>query len=421
MRQRVQNLLAWLSRKIIAKYNPRIIGITGSVGKTSSKEAIFSVVSQKHFTWKSEKNFNSEFGLPYAIIGIKNDPGRSIKAWLGLLFKAFSLAFFKQKYPEVLVLEMGVDHPGDMDYLLSIAHPNISVITNISFAHHVFFKDVEAIETEKGKIAQSLRSDEYLVVNGDNEKALSQINKTSAKAISYSTKVGAEVFMSKVQEDIGEKPSTQVEINTPTKKIYAQIKAIGDTHLLAVLSAVSVAEILKIEADLIATGIEQYKPQGGRLNIISGVKHSVIIDDSYNASPAAVEQALGLLARMPQSLKIAVLGDMLDLGSISDGKHEELGQLAGGMSLAHLITVGPSGKIIAEGAKSAGMLPDKILSFDNSEEAKKVVKDLIDQNTAILIKGSQGMRMEKITKEIMADPARAQELLCRQYGKWLKN
>src|SRR5205085_1363994 len=124
-------------------------------------------------------------------------------------------------------------------------------------------------------------------------------------------------------------------------------------------------------------------------------------------------------ARLPAPRKIAVLGDMLELGSLSDDAHTAVGTLIAAMQIDHLITVGPSGKIIAEGAKGAGMQADKILSFDTSEEAKKTVQDLLQPESLILIKGSQGVRMEKITKEIMAEPLRSPVLLCRQDDKWL--
>src|SRR5258708_6717222 len=133
----IQKLLAYLAKKILAKYKPKIIGITGSVGKTSAKEAIFLVVAEKFKARKSPKNFNNELGLPFAIIGV-DSPGRNIFKWIGVFFKAGALILFKQKYAQILVLELGVDRPRDMDYLLSIVKANVSVITNIGISHNEF-------------------------------------------------------------------------------------------------------------------------------------------------------------------------------------------------------------------------------------------------------------------------------------------
>src|SRR6185369_5763685 len=138
MQRFVQKLLAFFSRKILAKYKPKIIGITGSVGKTSAKEAIFLVVSQTHRARKPDRNFNNEFGLPFTIIGV-DSPQRHPLKWLKVFAQATGLILFRQRYPEILVLEMGIDRPGDMDYLLSIAYPDIAVITNIGISHYEFF------------------------------------------------------------------------------------------------------------------------------------------------------------------------------------------------------------------------------------------------------------------------------------------
>jgi len=167
-------------------------------------------------------------------------------------------------------------------------------------------------------------------------------------------------------------------------------------------------------------GLQEYKPAPGRLNIIIGIKHSIIIDDTYNSSPDPVKAALRLLRKIPSEYKIAVLGDMLELGNISDQSHREIGEAAAAADLSRLVTVGPGGKIIAEGAAAAGFDRERILCFDTADEAKKPLQELMRPGSLVLIKGSQGMRMEKITKEVMAEPMRAPELLCRQYGNWLK-
>lgn len=420
MKPYVQKLLAWFTRKILAKYKPKIVGITGSVGKTSAKEAIFLLVSQTFRARRSLRNYNNEFGVPLTVIGY-DTPGRSVAGWLQVFAKAMSLILLRQRYPEILVLEMGVDRPGDMDYLLSLVHPDIAVITNIGVSHYEFFHDVESIEREKGKLAEALRGQEVLIVNADNEAAARQQHKTSVNVLSYSVAGPGDITINNLQENLQDKLSTTFTVHTPTKELSAFINAVGKVHLSAVASAIAVAEVLHMDPDSLQKGIRQYKPAPSRLNVISGIKHSLIIDDTYNAAPDSMAEALGLLDRLPAESKMAVLGDMLELGAKSDLAHQTVGQKVASMKLDHLITVGPSGKVIATAAVTSGMPSDKVLSFDTADQARKMVQDLLTPDAVVLLKGSQSVRLEKITKEIMAEPMRAAELVCRQYGHWLES
>jgi len=145
-----------------------------------------------------------------------------------------------------------------------------------------------------------------------------------------------------------------------------------------------------------------------------------LIDDTYNAAPDSMAEALALLDRIPAESKMAVLGDMLELGAKSDEAHYQVGQKVAAMKLDRLLTVGSGGRIIAQAAVTSGMASDKVVSFDTSDEAKKTAQEVLQPGAAVLIKGSQGLRLEKVTIEIMAEPMRAAELICRQYGKWLE-
>jgi UDP-N-acetylmuramoyl-tripeptide--D-alanyl-D-alanine ligase len=419
MKHWAQKLLAFFARKILAKYKPKIIGITGSVGKTSAKEAIFLVISQNWRTRKSEKNYNNEFGLPFTVIGV-DSPGKNIGRWWAVLTKAKLLWLFPHRYPQALVLEMGIDRPGDMDYLLSIAHPDIAVITSIGISHYEFFHDAETIEKEKGKLAEALQGSDTLVVNADNEIALRQKSKTSVKTLTYSVSGQSDIILSDIEESLQGKFSTSFKVHTPTRDFEATINAVGKVHLSAVASAIAVGEALKMDTDSLKKGIQLYRPAPSRLNIIAGIKHSTLIDDTYNAAPDSMAEALALLDRLPAEWKMAVVGDMLELGAKSDEAHHHVGQKIAAMKVDRLITVGPGGRIIAQAAVTSGMASDKVLSFDTSDAAKKTAQEILQPGAAVLVKGSQGLRLEKVTVEIMAEPMRAAELVCRQYGKWLE-
>ncbi len=421
MRKFFQLVLAGLSRRIIKKRRPKIIAITGSVGKTSTKEAVFLVVSQKFKARKSEKNFNTEFGVPFTIIGV-GDPGRNIFKWLWILLKAVGLILLPLGYPEFLVLELGVEFPGDMTTLMGIVHPNVGIITSIGISHYEFFKDQAAIAAEKAKLAEVLEANDTLSLNADDPGALSVKGKTAAKVMTYGVGPEAEVKATDIVDQLGEaKYRTSLTVSRGNEVVKVSFSAIGKPHVQAIICGVAAGFILGVEKDLIELGLAGYKPAQGRLNIFAGFKHSTIIDDTYNAAPDSMRVALELLGRLTAKIKIAVLGDMLELGSISDEEHKKVGEFAGGLGLDRLITIGGQGRIIAAAAIAAGMPQDCVSSFDSPDEAMESVKSYIDPEVLILLKGSQGMRLEKITKEIMAEPMRASELLPRQYGKWLES
>jgi UDP-N-acetylmuramoyl-tripeptide--D-alanyl-D-alanine ligase len=419
LKQTLQSYLAWATRRILAKYNPKIIGITGSVGKTSTKEAVYDVVAQKFSVRKSERNYNNEFGLPLTVIGV-GSPERNIGAWLLACAHALSLILFTQKYPEVLVLEMGIDRPGDMNYLLLLTgEPDIAIVTTIGMSHQEFFRDASEIEAEKGKLVAAVNNNGFAILNADNEASLRQRSKTKATVITYGT-ANADVSLQSAAETLTGKFSTHLVIKQEGGELEADIAAVGETHISAILAAVAVGQALGIEESLVKKGLQAYRPAPSRLNIINGIKHSIIIDDSYNAAPDSMREALAVLKRIPNNHKFAVLGNMLELGAVSDAAHEAAGQQVAGLGLDHLVTVGDEAKIIADAAQKAGMPEDKILTFDTADEARKTVQSLLKPESAVLVKGSQGIRTEKIVKEIMAEPMSAPDLVCRQYGSWLR-
>lgn len=419
MRIFVEPLLAFFVRRIVAKYRPKIVGITGSVGKTSTRAAVFAVVSQRFSAYTPPKNLNDKIGLPLGVIGM-DSPGKSLVGWLKVAARATSLLIFKQKYPEVLVLEYGIDRVGEMQQLLAIATPQIAVLTSIGFSHYEFFADIETVAREKGYILQALSSDGTAILNGDDERVLAQVSTVKGAVVTYGHGTQTVSLVEK-SESFTDAPSTTLSIRTPRFSLEVPIFAVGAPHVSAALAAVAVAEALGVEESAIIRGLSHYRPVPGRLNVIAGLRRSWIIDDTYNASPDSMREALALLGRIPGSHKIAVLGDMLELGSVSDAEHAAVGEQVAALGVNHLVTVGPSGKIIAEAALAAGLPEERVISFDTSAQATVTVQELMREGSIVLVKGSQGVRMERVTKEIMAEPMRASDLLCRQYGKWLEN
>lgn len=419
MRFIVEPALAFFARRILAKYKPKVVGITGSVGKTSTRAAVFSVLSQRFNAYTPPKNLNDKIGLPLGIIGM-DSPGKSLMGWLRVFGRAATLLLFTRKYPEVLVLEYGIDRVGEMDELVHIAAADVAVLTSIGFSHYEFFTDIETVTREKGRLLEALSPRGIAILNGNDPRVLAQVAKVKGATITFG-KPESTVSLLNSQESYGENPATTLHVKTPRFSRSFQLSALGSPHIHAVLAAVAVAEALEVEESIIAKGLSLYRPVPGRLNIITGLRRSWIIDDTYNASPDSTHEALELLGRFSGQHKIAVLGDMLELGSVSDAEHGAIGTQVAALGVTHLVTVGSSGKLIADAAEAAGLPEERIISFDTSAEAAVTVQELIREGSVVLVKGSQGMRMERITKEIMAEPMRAAQLLCRQYGKWLRN
>lgn len=414
MKKIIQYILKMLSRAILAKYDPDVIGITGSVGKTSAKTAVHTVLRDDFNVRASQKNYNTEIGLPLTIIGAAN-PAHNIFGWLKVFLQALSLLIIRcKKYPRILILEMAADHPGDIKYLVDFTKPKIGIITSVGPTHLEFFGSTEKVGQEKSNMIVNLHTDAYAVINNDQKILVDIGQKTKAKLLSYglqkadltATDIALNQESGGLSFKINYKFSTAA-VNLPN--------ILGQPAVYALLAAAAVGIIYNFDLKKIVKRFSNFEPLPGRLNLLPGIKYTRIIDDSYNSSPMAARAALETLQQLKcNGKKYAVLGDMLELGSHTQKAHQEIGELAAKLGIDYLITVGERSTDTAESAKKFGMNPDRIFNFDNSANAGRFLQDRIQQGDLILVKGSAGMAMEKITKEIMAQPERAQQLLVRQ-------
>lgn len=427
MKRIIQNIIKFFSKKIIKKYHPFVIGITGSVGKTSAKEAVMTVLAGKKNVRSDIKNYNNEIGVPLTIIG-EYAQGRSIFGWLKVIWHSINLLITKDdKYPEILILEMGVDHPGDMDYLNSIATSNIGIVTMIGQAHIEYFGSIEKIQKEKGKLIEQLPKDGYAILNYDNERARQIKDSSKAKVITYGFDAKADVRAQELNFSFDENKNIRgVSFKLSYKGSAVPVflpSVLGTSAIYAVLAGAAVGIIQGMNLIDISQALGKFKSPRGRMNLIKGIKNTTLIDDTYNSSPAAVIAALGVLKEMPitdGANKIAVLGDMLELGGYSEEGHQEVGKYLAKQKINKLISVGECSRDFDRGAVEAGMSEDYIFHFADTDSAGKFLQEIMNEGDIILIKGSQGMRMEKIVKEVMAEPQKAKELLVRQEDRWLK-
>ena len=420
MRSIIITILHTLTRLVIKKYHPKIIGITGSVGKTATKEAVFSVLSRKFRVRKNESNFNTEVGLPLTVLGAKDQPGRSPFKWFSVVFGGIGLLLWKHDYPEMLVLEMGADKPGDIAQLLSVVQPDVGVITAITPVHTEQFNGLEGVAREKGKLFRAIARVGWVVVNGDDEFVEKIASTCKAQKINYAiNKVEtATVKASEISVSRSNKVATGIagvsfKLMTNGTVTPVLLKGVlGEHQVYSALVAASVAQIFEVNMDDIAEGLRKAHKQPGRMRIIEGIKHTTIIDDTYNASPKPMECAIKTASELETDGKtFAVLGVMLELGSISEDEHSKIGNLVAKSGIDVLICVGERARDIARGAESAGMSEDKVFRFSVPEDAGLFVQHRIEQGDLILVKGSRGIGMEKVVKEIMAHPENAGELL----------
>ncbi|MBU0649081.1 UDP-N-acetylmuramoyl-tripeptide--D-alanyl-D-alanine ligase [Patescibacteria group bacterium] len=432
MKKIVQNILGFLAKQIINKYKPKIIGITGSMGKTSSKEAVFAVLSAKHRVRRNIKNYNNEIGVPLTVIG-ESSALKSVWRWSGIFWRALQLLIFKDEaYPQILILEMGADRPGDIKYLTNMARCDVGVVTTIAPVHVEFFKDIKGVIREKQIMVDHLAHDRLAILNYDDRNVWEMSRGVKTKVLSFGFFEGADIraveYSNKFIPDQA-RPETEIA-GVTFKLIYngnvvpVNLPAVlGKAHVYAALVGAACGIHFGVNLVDIAEALKNYQAPRGRMRIIKGIKNTWLLDDTYNASPLATLTAIHALAELgiyESGRRWAVLGDMLELGSFTEKGHFDVGKRIGEMGIDYLVTVGEKAKDTAKAAQEHGISQDHIYSFGSSPEAGRFLQDRVQENDVILVKGSQGMRMEQIVKELMAEPLAAGDLLCRQDETWLK-
>jgi UDP-N-acetylmuramoyl-tripeptide--D-alanyl-D-alanine ligase len=411
---------------IIKKYKPQIIAVTGSVGKTSTKDAIFAVMSNSFFVRKSEKSFNSDIGVPLTILGCPNawfDP----IAWARNIIIGLELIIFTYDYPKWLILEVGADRPGDIKEIAKWLKPSIVVLTSFAKVpvHVEFFKNRDEIIREKKYLVDALRHDGILIVNGDDEDSLKIKDASKNLSIIYGTDKLSDLVATEAKNyygDDGHIDGITFKVEYEGNIVPIVIKgSLGAKSIYSPLAAIAVGLTQKINIVKSAEALINLEVSKGRMRIIKGIKNTTIIDDTYNSSPVAVTSALYSLKHIKMKAKgrkIAVLGDMMELGKHSTDEHYKVGKVVAEVCDI-LITVGIRSRKMAEGAQDGLMSEKNIFQFEDSILAGEALQDLIQENDIILVKGSQSIRMERTVEEIMLEPEKVEELLVRQDREWL--
>lgn len=414
------------AKLILKKYKPKVIAITGSVGKTSTKDAVYSVLSHFFFVRKSEKSFNSEIGVPLTIIGAKNGWNNPI-LWLKNILSGLFQIVFKIHYPRWLVLEVGADRPGDIEKIATWLKPDTVIITKFAPvpAHVEFFASARAVIEEKSQLVKKMNPEGVLVLNSDDEDVLAirELFRGNYKTFGITgiadVSASNESIVYENKNKLSVPSGMSFKINYKGASLPATIPgSLGRQHIYPILASICVGLSEDLPFLQMVEAANKHIGPNGRMKIISGEKNTVIIDDTYNSSPVAAAEALELLKSIDGvKRKIAVLGDMMELGKYSVDAHKDLGR--GVAKIANiLIAVGIRARDIANGAILEGMSKENIFQYDTSLEASDPIETMIQEGDIILVKGSQSMRMEKIVESIMADPENKDNLLVRQDDEW---
>ena len=418
----LQRFLASAARAAIRRERPTVVAVAGSVGKTSTRQATAIALGGMEMgsgVRLPAKNFNNEWGVPFTVLGATDYPRRSPVRWGWMLGRAFALWSGIGKIgARTLVLEMGTDKPGDLDYLLSIAAPTVGVITAIAAEHTEFFGSLEGVAQEEGTMFRILAPGAAAIRNADDDWSNQLPVPEGVRVISFGRSESATVRVLghdvALDPDHPEASGLKIRIAVEGVEKHVRIRqAVGRSQAYAVAAALAVCRALDVDLDLAIRRMEHsYVGLPGRTRLLAGIRRTWLIDDSYNASPLAMRAALDDLASFPASgERIAVLGHMRELGPLEEAEHVHLGRYVAEKGVDRLIVCDKLARVVADAAIEAGMPEEKVSTFPTAAEAGRFAQDKMRQGDVVLIKGSRGVRLEVAVQELMDHPERAKDLL----------
>jgi UDP-N-acetylmuramoyl-tripeptide--D-alanyl-D-alanine ligase len=356
------------------RFTGPVVAITGSSGKTTTRRLLASIVGVRHETHQPIKNFNNHFGVPLTLLGLEQRHG-------------------------VAVLELGCSGFGEIELLTRLSEPSVGLVTNVGPAHLEQLGDLEGVARAKGELFATMPEQAIAVVNLDDPRVAAMPRRPSNE-LTFGRVAGADVRLVERRTDgiVGQ----DLVFASADRRIEAHLGLLGIHNAANALAAVAAAVTLELTDEEIVEGLAAAVPVPGRLAPIVGPHDSLVIDDTYNANPASTSAALEVLTEVaPPGRRIAVLGDMLELGSAAQRAHLDLGARAARRELSLLVTVGELGRSIGRGALEAGLAPESHLHAADHAHAAELVAERLCAGMAVLIKGSRGMRMEKVVNALL--------------------
>lgn len=364
----LRDLAVWYK----GRFNIPFIAVTGSVGKTTTKDMLAAVLGVKYKVLKTEGNFNNAVGLPLTLLRLDSSA-------------------------QAAVLEMGMDGPGQIDDLADMVQPNVGIITNIGDAHMELLGSRENILKAKCELLPHIQADGLAVLNGDDSMLSALRGTTPVPAVFCGQGEGCDY---RAQPTGGDGMShIHCRLTTPKMDRDVKIPALGAHMIYPALIAAAVGERFGLTPDEIELGLSQFVPTRMRMNVLRRGEGITILDDTYNANPQSMRAAISVLADSPGRYKTAILGDMLELGPFAPALHEGVGEYLGTVGIQCLVAVGQLAEHIAQGARSAGV--PTVLPCQTREEAEAILPQVIRPDCTILLKGSRRMKLEELTAKLL--------------------
>ena len=365
-----------LARFVRQKSGARVVAITGSAGKTTTKDAIAELLSARYRVVKNRGNLNNHLGLPLSLLELRHGA-------------------------DVAVMELGMNHAGEIRTLVNVATPEVRVWTNVGEAHIGHFGSADAIADAKAEILESASSDDVLVANADDPRVMARVPAFAGRRITFGLDQRADVRAVDV-EDLG-LAGSRARLVTSQGESGIQVPLLGRGHLSNVLAAAAVALDMGVGLDHVVATVATLQPSARRGAVLRLPKGVTVIDDSYNSSPSALKRALDVLAHTWAARRIAVIGEMLELGDLSTELHEDCGRTAAGSGLLRLVTVGgAAARALGAAAIAAGMPSSTVSHFDTSDEAARALPSQLSAGDVVLVKGSRGTRTDVVVEQLTA-------------------
>jgi len=363
--------LGMLASYYRSKFSPLCFGVTGSTGKTTTKEMLAHLLQARYCVLKTEKNYNTEIGLPLTL-------------------------FRLEEWHSALVVEMAMRGKGQIAWLAQIAKPQIGIITNIGPAHLEFFNGIEEIAEAKAELIQALPPDGAAILNADERFFPFLKSQANCPVLSFGMSPTADVSC----EIVGRNKHLSLKIKTPKGECFVKAPFNTEHDVLNLLAAVAASLTAGLSLEEIKQQIPTLPHPPMRMELHTLSPGILLINDAYNSNPSSLRAALQYLKRK-KGRKIAVLGDMLELGKDSEKAHFEAGRWVKDAGVDFLITIGENAKLIGEGAKESGLASDRIVSFSHNEEAFPFLQRLLGKGDVILIKASRKLELDKLVEELI--------------------
>jgi UDP-N-acetylmuramoyl-tripeptide--D-alanyl-D-alanine ligase len=409
-----KRLESYVKKYFIKHPEVKLIAVTGSVGKTGTKMAIGTVLSERFRIRMHRGNHNDVLSAPLAILGVEYPTNiRSIGQWLAV-FAACKKRIDEPTDVDIIVQELGSDRIGQVPHFGTYLTPDIGVVAAVSAEHMEYFKTIDTVAAEELSVANYSKA---ALINKDDIEGKYAELLTNPNVNTYGTSASAEYHFDSQDYNIEDGHIGMFYAPELKDPMPATVRVIGEHSLRPITAALAVGLRFDMNTTELERGLKKIAPLSGRMNMLSGVNDTYIIDDTYNSSPLAAQSSLRVLYQLLVPQRIVVFGDMNELGSTSTAEHEELGKLCDPTQLSWVVTVGEqSKKYLAPAAKSNGC---QVKSFDNALLAGAFVRGVAEDGAAILFKGSQGgIYLEEAVKEMLRS-SEDESKLVRQSPQWM--